>query len=140
MIRLTAGQEAQIREQGEAEYPLECCGVLLGDREAGVDIVQEARPLRNANHQNPERRFAVEPDAMRDLLAEERRTRRLILGFYHSHPDCAALPSETDRETAWEGWLTLIVSVRNGLAAELTAWNFDSEQGFSRAEVEGGKG
>lgn len=137
MIRLTTEQEAQIRRQGEAEYPLECCGVLLGVIEAGVTLVQEVRPLRNANQANPERRFSVEPDAMRDLLTEERRTGRFILGFYHSHPDCAALPSETDQENAWEGWLTLILSVQNGRAAELTAWNFDAEQGFARAETEG---
>ena len=124
-MRLTTEQEAEIRRHGERDYPRECCGVLLGVFENGVAVTREVRPLPNAQTENPEREFSIAPDALRELLAEERRTERKILGFYHSHPDCAALPSETDRQAAWEGWAYLILSVVNGRSAELTGWTFD---------------
>lgn len=117
-----------MRRHGERDYPQECCGVLLGARGNGVLLIHEVRPLINTNCENQRRAFSVAPDAMRDLLNEERRTGQSLLGFYHSHPDCAAHPSETDRENAWESWIMVIVSVRNGRAAELTAWNFDDAQ------------
>ncbi len=128
MMRLTAEQAAAIRRQGEQGYPLEQCGVLLGDREEGVSIVREARPLPNAESDRPETAFSIAPDTLRDLMREERQTGRQILGFYHSHPDAPACPSETDRLAAWEGWATVIVSVRGGSAAEMTAWHYDEAQ------------
>ena len=128
MIQWNAEHEAEMRRHGERDYPLECCGVLLGVRKNGAAVVSEVRPLVNANRENRERAFSLSPDVMRDLLNEERRTEKAILGFYHSHPDCAALPSETDRDNAWDAWATVIISVVNGRAADLTAWNFDETQ------------
>ena len=45
------------------------------------------------------------------------------MGFWHSHPDHAARPSDTDREHAWEGLLTVVVSVLEGEPREITAWS-----------------
>ena len=136
-MRWASGQEAILRRHGEREFPQECCGVLLGDREGGESIVREVRPLINAARENREREFSVAPDAIRDLLDEERRTGREILGFYHSHPNHPARPSATDRDNAWEGWATVILSVRQGLATELTVWNYDEAEGVFHPETPG---
>ena len=63
---------------------------------------------------------------MRRTSAEEMRKRLRglsIVGFYHSHPDHPARPSETDRLFAWEGLLTLVIAVENGTPGPLTAWD-----------------
>ena len=56
------------------------------------------------------------------------------MGFWHSHPDHAARPSATDREHAWEGLLTVVVSVLEGEPCEITAWSVPGP-GLPFAEV-----
>jgi proteasome lid subunit RPN8/RPN11 len=86
--------------------PAECCGLLLGT----LDAVTESRRARNlADDPN---RFLIDPgdhiDARRDA-----RTRGIdVVGFYHSHPHSAAVPSERDlAEASYAGYLYLIVSL-----------------------------
>ena len=40
----------------------------------------------------------------------------LVLGFYHSHPDHPARPSEYDREHAWPFYSYVIVAIEQGRA------------------------
>ena len=78
--------------------------------------------LPNTESGQPRTRFKVEPLdylAVEDL-ADARGLR--LLGFWHSHPDHPARPSETDRSFAWEGLLTLVIAVENRMAGALTAW------------------
>jgi proteasome lid subunit RPN8/RPN11 len=89
--------------------PAECCGMLLGDGEA----VTEARPARNlATDLN---RFLIDP---KDHIAARRDARAHgldVVGFYHSHPHSAAVPSPTDlAEASYPDHVYLIV----GLAGE----------------------
>jgi proteasome lid subunit RPN8/RPN11 len=58
--------------------------------------------------------MAVEDEADRLGLA--------LLGFWHSHPDGEARPSETDRAYAWEGLLTVIVAVEARRPHDVGAW------------------
>ena len=53
-----------------------------------------------------------------DILRAEREARKLgldILGFYHSHPDAPARPSDFDREHAWPWYAYVIAEVRGGV-------------------------
>jgi proteasome lid subunit RPN8/RPN11 len=45
-----------------------------------------------------------------------------IIGFYHSHPDHSARPSQFDLENAWPAFVYVIVAVNQGKAGEMTAW------------------
>ena len=45
-----------------------------------------------------------------------------MIGYFHSHPDHAASPSETDREQAWPRYSYLITSVQEGKATETRCW------------------
>ena len=91
------------------EAPRDCCGLLVG---SGLSV-GEAVPARNiAAAAN---RFLVDPQDHINTLREARRRGLEIVGFYHSHPHSAAVPSATDREEAsYPGHLYLIV----GLAAD----------------------
>ncbi len=111
-----------IRRAAEAAYPHEGCGALLGRRDGGPRVT-EAVSLPNAETKTPRVRFEVSP---RDFMSVEREAEDHgleLLGFWHSHPDHPARPSPTDREYAWEGLLTVIVSVRQGEARDLGAWS-----------------
>ena len=85
--------------------------------------MREAIPLPNAEKDKPRVRFTVSPQ---DYLAvEEQADARgmRLLGFWHSHPDHPARPSETDRSHAWEGLLTIVITVENGVPGSLTVWD-----------------
>jgi proteasome lid subunit RPN8/RPN11 len=125
---------AAIRAEASRAYPNEGCGALLGPGEGDVS---EAVPLPNLERDKPRVRFSVSPQ---DYLAveDEADARGLrLLGFWHSHPDHPARPSETDRRCAWEGLLTVVIAVENGVPAALTAWDVPgAELPFREREVE----
>ena len=70
MIQLTQAQEQAIRAHGAKEFPLECCGAIMGVVQNGVKIVQEIRWLVNTQDNERQRRFLIAPETMRDLMAE----------------------------------------------------------------------
>ena len=137
MIRLTEAHAEAIRAHGARTFPYECCGALLGDVEGDAKVVRELRPLENVHEEGHERRYLVSPDAMFALIREERQTGRKILGFYHSHPNNPARPSETDREWASSWYTYIIVSVLDGRPADMTAWRLeDDRQSFTSEEIQ----
>jgi len=118
-VRLSAEALAAIRAEAARAYPHEGCGALLGPTDGDV---REAVALPNAENEKPRVRFTVSPQ---DYLAVEDQAdaRGLkLLGFWHSHPDHPARPSETDRRYAWEGLLTVVIAVDGGVPAAITVW------------------
>ncbi|NIR44708.1 MAG: M67 family metallopeptidase [Gemmatimonadetes bacterium] len=129
--RVVIGYETldDIRSHGVAEYPDEACGGLLGGSgDAAVIRVAEAVPLANAREDERERRYLIGPD---DVLSLEKRAEASglrVIGFYHSHPDDDAAPSEFDREHAWPGYAYLIVSVEDAQASDVQAWQLADDR------------
>jgi proteasome lid subunit RPN8/RPN11 len=125
--------EAVLRH-GEQSYPYECCGLLLGTFQDGCRQVTAIEPLRNANTESPRTRYDLDP---REHLAAQRsaRARGLeIIGFYHSHPDHPAQPSQYDLDhAAWPGYSYLIVSIARGRRAPAgAAHSFELAEDRSR--------
>jgi proteasome lid subunit RPN8/RPN11 len=58
-----------------------------------------------------------------------------IIGIYHSHTDCPAVPSECDRTLAWAQYSYIIVSVRQGCWEDLRSWSLDGEGNFQAEEI-----
>lgn len=153
MLKLTPQHIDTIRSHGEREYPAECCGILLGHVGDGQRVVTEVVPLRNLRH-DPQRaqellpleelgresernRFLIDP---RDQLRAEKdaRARQLdVLGYYHSHPDHPARPSQYDQEHAWPWYSYVILSVEQGAAGDLNCWVLSEDRShFDRQSVE----
>jgi proteasome lid subunit RPN8/RPN11 len=107
-----------IRRHGEETYPHECCGALVGTGRA----VTLAVPLPNTTEEGPRRRFLVRPSDYR--LAERRALEACgeLLGFYHSHPDHPARPSQFDLDHAWPNFAYVILAVAAGRARDMTVW------------------
>ena len=58
-------------------------------------------------------------------------------GFYHSHPDVPAVPSNYDREHAWEDYSYLIVETANGEPVSFRSWKLDLDAGrFNEENVQ----
>ena len=119
-VRLGQGALEAIRREAARAYPHEACGALVGSSQADVS---DAPALSNREAVRPATRFTIAPaDYLSVEQAAEARGAQLV-GFWHSHPDHAARPSDTDREHAWEGLLTVVVSVLEGEPSEITAWS-----------------
>lgn len=110
--------DAAIRRHGEETFPHECCGALIGSG----GRVAEVFALPNTTEEGPRRRFLVRASDYR--LAEQRASERHgeLLGFYHSHPDHPARPSQFDLDHAWPTFAYIIVSVMSGRAGDMTVW------------------
>jgi proteasome lid subunit RPN8/RPN11 len=84
--------------------------------------VEAVRPAGNAREDSPQNRYLISPEEMLAAEREARREGREILGFYHSHPDVPARPSQYDLEHAWPVYSFLIMSVKQGRAVEMLSW------------------
>jgi proteasome lid subunit RPN8/RPN11 len=120
-----------------AGYPLEACGAFLG---RGREVTRVA-PLENRETETPRVRYAIDP---RDLVRLDREARAEgieIIGYFHSHPDHPARPSETDRQRAADslsdGVFHVVVGVEKGERTTPTAWVFrDATQAFEPESFE----
>src|SRR6202163_2789357 len=126
LIRLTvsATVDEAIRRHGQETYAHECCSALLGESGRVRTIVA----LPNTTEEGPRRRFLVRPSDYR--LAERRATElgAELLGFYHSHPDHPARPSQYDLDHAWPTFAYIIVAVAAGAAGDMTVWYLQDDR------------
>lgn len=94
-------------------------------------------PLVNRRDDSPRNRFSVGAE---DVLAAEKAASEQnldLIGWYHSHPDHPAHPSDYDREHAWPWYSYIIVSVAAGAPAEMTSWRLaDDRSGFAPEMIE----
>lgn len=91
----------------------------------------EAYRLPNTTSEGPRRRFRIGPDDYRLAEARARECRGNLAGFYHSHPDHPARPSQHDLEHAWPNLTYVIVAVQEGTPADLRSWRLlEDRSGF----------
>jgi len=140
-LSIASAVDAAIRRHGQETYPHECCGALVGrSGEAAGAHVFDVVPLPNTTEEGPRRRFLVRPS---DYRLAERRAGEMggeLLGFYHSHPDHPARPSQYDLDHAWPTFAYIIVSVANGAAADMTVWYLrDDRSSFDEGNLHHGE-
>ena len=117
----------QIEAEGAASFPSECCGILIGRDVAASGkiqrIVEQLRPGRNVFAADEQyHRFSIDPRAQLQAEREAEAQGKIVLGFYHSHPNHPARPSKYDREHGWPFYSYVIVSIMNGQPHDLTSW------------------
>jgi proteasome lid subunit RPN8/RPN11 len=150
MISLAAGARDAIIKEGEAAYPNECCGFIIGRdsggdssggsdssdgtrgqslRPGGVRTGERVLPVRNARESAAAyNRFEI---TAVDFLRAEREAAAgggVVVGVYHSHPDHPAAPSDYDLEHALPYYSYVIVSVGEGKAERLTSWRLENDR------------
>ncbi len=132
----------RIRRHGAETFPHECCGALLGRDSVAAEKasargetpsketreVLELFPLVNRRDDSPRNRFAVTADDVRDAEKAASQHGLEVIGWYHSHPDHPARPSDFDREHAWPWYSYVIVSVMAGKPADMTSWRLNDDR------------
>jgi proteasome lid subunit RPN8/RPN11 len=132
-LRLSGVLAEEIRRHGEAAYPAECCGALVGRTEAGHKEVLRLAPAVNRRTDDPHR-YLIAPDDLRRLQAEVQAAGLEIVGYYHSHPDHPAVPSVFDAEHAWPWYSYVIVQVERGQGTSMASWVLDDDHPLMHPE------
>jgi proteasome lid subunit RPN8/RPN11 len=126
-------------EDARCKYPEECCGILLGEyKKTGCRVVKEVFPADNkAADGLRQRAFLI---GQEDILRAEQTALQVgyeVVGFYHSHIDCAACASQEDGRYAIPGISYPIVSIR-GISGERMGQ--ESEELSSWEKIRAGDG
>ena len=136
-LQLSSAHLRQIEAEGIKAYPNECCGIIFGAERGGTRVVQRLEPVENSfDVAEQYHRFSISPQ---QLMAAEKQAAdagQLVLGFYHSHPDHPARPSDYDRVRAWPFYSYIIVSIANRQPVDMTSWLLDEQTGcFQRQDI-----
>jgi len=137
-LRIPRALYDQLRQHGEATYPHECCGVLVGEfDEAGGKVVKAAVQCGNTRTDSPQNRYHIAPSELVHIQREAMLAGQDIVGFYHSHPDHPARWSSTDLDEAhWTGCSYVITSVEKGRAVLTNSFLLLGEEDEKRLEDE----
>ncbi len=139
MLYLNEEIITRIQAHAERDYPHECGGMLIGHFAVdGKKPVVETFPLENAREEESRHnRVLILP---KDVLRADRyaRERNLdVVGYYHSHPNDKAVPSQYDLEHALPVWSYVIVSVLAGKAVDVRSWEMENDRTrFNEEQIE----
>jgi len=137
MFNISKSCIKKMQHAAEAGYPLEICGLLVGQITASGWQVHDIRSVINLNEDRAADRFQLDPAGYQAIDRELRGSGLEIIGVYHSHPDCPAKPSPTDLGSAWEGFAYPIISVCDGQALDLQCWEVNSSaNAFQNIRIE----
>jgi proteasome lid subunit RPN8/RPN11 len=138
-LKISAELADKIRSHGAETYPHECCGALLGrdtevaDRSLYREI-HALHPLINRRDDSPRNRFSVTSQDVLDAEKAATSQGLEVVGWYHSHPDHPAKPSQYDREHAWPWYSYVIVSVANKVPEDMTSWRLTDDRSDFQSE------
>jgi len=109
-------------------YPDECCGVLIGRALEEATVVERVLSVGNERQDSRHNRYLISPET---VLAAQKEARALgldVVGYYHSHPDHPARPSDFDREHAWPWVSYLIVSLQGRKVVDIRSWRLSEDR------------
>jgi proteasome lid subunit RPN8/RPN11 len=140
MLKINKQLYEAVRQHGEETYPHECCGVLLGQADAGMRVVTSVARCGNTRDDSPQNRYNIDPRELIRIQREGRERGEDIVGFYHSHPDHPAQWSATDfAEAHWYGCSYVITRVAKGKADVTNAFELvgmdENEKKFADEEI-----
>jgi proteasome lid subunit RPN8/RPN11 len=113
-MRVARAKAGEMYAQALAEFPFECCGMIIGPEGEDIGSDDLLRPCRNVQqelHQKYPERFPRDATvgytmAKEDIEAIVQETQKrgwMVKVCYHSHPNAGAYFSQEDRRNA-EGW------------------------------------
>lgn len=128
-LKISTSLLEHIHSFGEAAYPEEGAGLLLGSTDGDKKQVQALLLLSNSREDGARHnRYLLTPD---EYLRGEQEAARLgldVLGVFHSHPDHPNRPSEFDREWAMPWFSYIITTVQEGTAVGSRSWLLDDDR------------
>ncbi len=136
MLEIDPSLLAKIHAHGEAAYPDEGAGFLLG-RDGEVRRVLDLWSIQNAREADARHnRYLISPADYLEGEAAAERSGLTLLGVFHSHPDHPNMPSEYDREWAQPFFSYVITSIEKGKAVASRSWRLlDDRSAFVEESV-----
>ncbi len=135
-VSLQASMQKRIFVQMEAAYPNEGGGFLLGELKNDETIIRNIAQVENVFEKGEQHhRYAMRPQDWMRLEDEADEQGLLLVGYYHSHPDSSAIPSEYDRVHALPNFVYLITSVMKAKAADMRAWKLKADRSAFESEM-----
>jgi proteasome lid subunit RPN8/RPN11 len=136
-IELSKPVYDSIRDHGAETYPYECCGFMFGTCQDDKRVVTEIKMQTNESQGSRENRFLITPDSFKRAEDYADEIDQVLLGFYHSHPDSPAIPSQYDLDHAWPWYSYIILSVIKSKPDDLFSWKLrDDRSGFDSENVQ----
>ncbi|MCY4402410.1 MAG: M67 family metallopeptidase [Candidatus Poribacteria bacterium] len=138
MLTLLPKTLNEICEHAKAEFPEECCGVILYAEQK--EFVRPCRNIQNEMHNaEPETyprdartAYLMHPDDLIAIHKEAETQHRPIKAFYHSHPNHEVYFSEKDKsdamiwgEPAYPGVAYLVISIIDNTIRIIKAFAWD---------------
>jgi proteasome lid subunit RPN8/RPN11 len=128
-VSIGRGIQSEIFKHLEAAYPNEGGGFLLGVIEGETVNIRET--IQGENEFEAEEqyhRILLSPQAWMKLEDEADARGLSLVGYYHSHPDSAPIPSIYDRDHALPHFTYLITQVQDAEAVEMLAWRLRDDR------------
>ena len=137
MITISKTHFSDIQAHSRETYPDECVGAMIGtvDSDTSEKHVTALIRIENQSTENKRRRFMVTDADYQFVEAEAKKQGVQLLGFYHSHPDHPAQPSETDLKFAWPFFSYVIQSVFVDDFKEMNSFELDLDAQVFKEEV-----
>ncbi len=128
-VILTDELQQTIFQQMEATYPNEGGGFLLGTRSDDAAQIVDVIHIDNVFETEEQyHRYAMTPQNWMQIEDEADERGLTLLGYYHSHPNSPAVPSEYDREHALPNFVYIITEVTDGKAVEMRVWRLQKDR------------
>jgi proteasome lid subunit RPN8/RPN11 len=153
-MRLARAKAEHMYAQALAEFPFECCGMIIGpagEDVEGEDMVMPCRNVQQELHQKYPERFPRDATigytmAKADIeaIVKEVQDRAWVVKVcYHSHPNNGAYFSQEDRRNAegWDLWFPgvrfVVISAYPGEIRDIQGYRWDeATQTFISVPVE----
>ncbi|MGB3681874.1 MAG: M67 family metallopeptidase [Rubrobacteraceae bacterium] len=135
-LKIGQGDLENIYRHARETYPEECAGAIIGMDVGDAKVVVDVWPAENTHEDERSRRFLIEPLQIKKFEDGAQERDMDLLGFYHSHPDHPAEPSEYDRDHAWPYYSYVITSVSGEDIEDTRCWRLkDDRSGYDEEEL-----
>jgi len=128
-VTLSKELQKHIFEQMEGTFPNEGGGFLLGEIADEKTIIKDITQVDNVFEEEEQyHRYAMTPQDWMRLEDEADEKGLTLVGYYHSHPNAPAIPSEYDRDHALPNFVYIITSVQDGEAVDMRVWKLKTDR------------
>ncbi|MDQ7025813.1 MAG: M67 family metallopeptidase [Anaerolineae bacterium] len=128
-VKLRQALQERIFKQMEATFPNEGGGFLLGTKQGAEILIEDVIQIENVFETEEQyHRYAMTPQNWMKMEDEADARHLTLVGYYHSHPNHVAIPSDYDCEHALPNFIYIITSVMEGQAADMLAWELSQDR------------
>ncbi len=138
-IKLSKSQMLVMTTQAQGAYPEECGGLLVGIIVDGDFEVRKVIPVQNIRPESRHNRIEIDPLEYAKVERQALKEGYGVWGFYHSHPNAEAVPSEFDcANLPFTNWWYIIISVAEDKSIkQVRCWKLNEDRAsFNELHIE----